>query len=81
VAPLRQLIGKEKFIWDDMIEEIFQILKQSYISNPIFVHTNLLKPFYLETNAPNFVLKSKFLEYGKMGSSIPLHFSLKNSEQ
>jgi hypothetical protein len=48
-APLTRLIGKEKFVWDEKVEEAFETLKKAFTSTPILVHANSSKPFFLRS--------------------------------
>jgi hypothetical protein len=66
-APLTRLIGKDKFVWDEKVEEAFEALKKAFISAPILVHADSSKPFFLEVDASNFTLNSVLSQYGKDG--------------
>jgi len=59
-VPFVQLIEK-KIIWNEKAKCVFQVLRQAFTLTPIIVHTNLLKPLYLEANALNFALDSVLL--------------------
>ena len=66
-APLTHLTGKDKFVWDEKVEEAFEVLKKAFISTPIFVYADSSKPFFLETDASHFILNSILSQYGKDG--------------
>jgi hypothetical protein len=67
VVPLTRLTRKNKFVWNEKAEEVIEAFKKAFTSAPILVHANSSKPFFLETDAPDFALGSILSQYGKDG--------------
>ena len=67
VAPLTYLTGKDKFVWDEKVEEAFEMLKKAFTLAPILIYVDSSKPFFLETDASDFVLNSMLSQYGEDG--------------
>ena len=45
-APLTRLTRKEKFVWDEKVEEAFKNLKDLFTFAPVLVHPDPSKPFF-----------------------------------
>ena len=66
-ALLTCLTWKDKFVWNEKVEEVFKALKKAFTSVSILVHVDPSKPFFIEIDASNFVLDLILFKYGKDG--------------
>jgi hypothetical protein len=73
-APLTRLLRNDKFIWNEKAKESFEGLKKAFTSAPILIHVDSSKPFFLETDASDFVLGSILSQYGKDGQFHPIAY-------
>jgi hypothetical protein len=74
VIPLTRLTGKDKFVWDEKVEEAFETLKKAFTSVPILVHADFSKWFFLEVDASDFALGSVLFQYGEDGQLHPIAY-------
>jgi hypothetical protein len=49
---------KDKFEWSAAANQAFQDLKTAFTTAPILIHLDFWKPFFLESNASDYVLRS-----------------------
>ena len=57
-ALLTRLTGKDKFVWDEKVEEAFETLKKAFTSALILIHAHASKLSFLEADASDFALGS-----------------------
>ena len=63
-APLIRLTCKDKLDWNFDAEKAFQLLKTAFTTDPVLVHPDFSKPFFMETDASDFVLGAVLSQLG-----------------
>jgi len=71
---LTGLTSKEKLDREPKLEKASQNLKIASTTVLILIHPHFSKPFYMETNAPNFSLKTILLQKGDDKKLNPVAF-------
>ncbi len=69
-----QLVRKDKFTWNEKVEEVFQDLKQLFISTLILIYSDPSKSFYFEADLSDFALSTILSQYGKDEKFYPAAF-------
>jgi hypothetical protein len=62
---LTHLTYKDKLERNLETDQAFQDFKTAFIMAPILIHPNFSKPFFLETDASNYVLEAILSHNGK----------------
>ncbi|QRW21942.1 Retrotransposable element Tf2 protein [Rhizoctonia solani] len=83
--PLHNLVKKDMlWKWETREQEAFQTLKDTITNTPVLCHTNLSKPYFIETDAAGAALGSILSQCQEDGRLHPLGFlseSFKGAEQ
>ena len=65
LAPLTELIGTKKYIWDDRCENAFKQMKALVASDTLLVYPDHNKPFEIDTDASDYQLGGVIKQDGK----------------
>jgi DNA-binding transcriptional regulator WhiA len=63
---LTRLICKNKLEWSSGANQAFQDLKTAFTTVPILIHPNIIKPFFLKSDAFDYALKAVLLQNGEI---------------
>jgi hypothetical protein len=74
VAPLRRLICKDKFEWNSGTDQAFKDLKTTFTMTPILIHPDFSRPFFLESDASDYVLRAVLSQKGDDKQLHPMAF-------
>ena len=66
-ARLTRLTCKDKLEWSMEADQAFEILKMTFTSAPILIHSNFQKPFFLESDASDYALGAVLSQHGEDG--------------
>jgi hypothetical protein len=56
ITPLTHLTCKDKLEWSAKADQAFQDLKTAFTTAPILIYLDFSKPFFLESDGPNYAL-------------------------
>jgi hypothetical protein len=73
--PLTSLLKKDApYIWNDLCQHSFELLKELLITAPILQYPDFSKPFNLTCDASNFAIGC-VLSQGPIGNDLPIAFA------
>jgi hypothetical protein len=73
-ASLMRLICKDKLEWSAGTDKVFQNLKTTFTTEPILIHPDFSKPFFLESDASDYVLRAVLSKNGEDRRLHPVAF-------
>jgi hypothetical protein len=62
---LTRLTCKDKLDWNAGADQAFQNLKTTFTTTPILIHPDFSKPFFLESDASDYVLGAVLSQIGE----------------
>lgn len=73
---LLQLLRKDRnFKWTEQHDQQFQLVKNLFIDTVVLKHPNVLKPYYLQTDASNYALGGQLYQYDDDGNIAVVAFT------
>ena len=78
VVPLKTLLKKNSFTWNEVAEQAFSILKQAMCNTPILVMPDVTKTFLLECDASGKGFGEFLMQEGRPSAFTSKHLCDKN---